>query len=98
MELSAEEVVGKDFLRCKEDEEDDGNEEEEEKSYLIGKITYIEKGKRLRDDAVVRASIPRGSVLSSETYFLDTCTLAFPSLENKHFQILIGPGKWMCYL
>ena len=33
LELSDEEVVGKDFLRCKEDEEDDENDN--------GKIIYI---------------------------------------------------------
>ena len=36
LELSAEEVVGKDFLRCKEDEEDDENDENDN-----GKIIYI---------------------------------------------------------
>ena len=40
LELPEEEIVGKDFLRYKEDDE---NEEEEEKSYLIGKIIYIER-------------------------------------------------------
>ena len=40
LELPEEEVVGKDFLRCKEDEESDENEEEEEKSNFIGKIIY----------------------------------------------------------
>ena len=33
LELSAQEVVGKDFLRCNEDEEDDENDN--------GKIIYI---------------------------------------------------------
>ena len=41
MKLLEEEVVGKDFLRFKEDEEDDENEEEEENSCKIGKIIYI---------------------------------------------------------
>ena len=36
LELSEEEVVGKDFLRCKEDEEDDENDENDN-----GKIIYI---------------------------------------------------------
>ena len=35
LELSDEEVVGKDFLRCKEDEEDDENDENDN-----GKIIY----------------------------------------------------------
>ncbi|CAH3026268.1 unnamed protein product [Porites evermanni] len=34
LELPEEEVVGKDFLRCKKGDEED--EEEKEKSYLIG--------------------------------------------------------------
>ena len=41
LKLLEEEVVGKDFLRFKEDEEDDENEEEEENSCKIGKIIYI---------------------------------------------------------
>ena len=41
LELPEEEVVGKDFLRCKKGDEED--EEEKEKSYLIGKIIYIER-------------------------------------------------------
>ena len=40
LKLLEEEVVGKDFLRFKEDEEDDENEEEEENSCKIGKIIY----------------------------------------------------------
>ena len=43
LELPEEEVVGKDFLRCKEDEEDVEDQEEKEKSYLIGKTIYIER-------------------------------------------------------
>ena len=43
LELPEEEVVGKDFLRCKEDEEDVEDQEEKEESYLIGKTIYIER-------------------------------------------------------
>ena len=51
LELSEEEVVGKDFLRCKEDKEDDENDN--------GKIIYINIyiGSLCFDFSVVECSI-----------------------------------------